>query len=51
VAFSVDGTTLAAFSARAGKIYFVDPTAGEIKSSLNVGLIGYVLFSRFSHIL
>ena len=41
VAFSPDGTTLAA-GCHSGRIYFVDPTAGEIKSSLNVG---YVLFS------
>ena len=33
VAFSVDGTKLAA-GCGSGKIYFVDPTAGEIKSSL-----------------
>ena len=32
-AFSVDGTTLAA-GCLSGKVYFVDPTAGEIKSSL-----------------
>ena len=39
VAFSVDGTTLAAGCF--GEIYFVDPTAGEIKSSLS-GHSGYV---------
>ena len=33
VAFSPDGTTLAA-GCYNGKIYFMDPTAGEIKSSL-----------------
>ena len=34
VAFSPDGSTLAAGCYQ--KIYFVDPTAGEIESSLNV---------------
>ena len=41
VAFSPDGSTLAAGCYQ--KIYFVDPTAGEIKSSLNVGYAPFSL--------
>ena len=44
VAFSPNGTTLAA-GCYDGKVYFVDPTAGEIKSSLTGHR--YFLFPNF----